>query len=43
MNLFDVTEETSKVFYFNFQNSNVLDISQFQWLISTEGKITQNV
>jgi hypothetical protein len=29
-----------KIFYFIFQNSNVLVISRFQWLILAEGEIT---
>jgi len=37
MHLFGVIEEISQAFYFIFQNSNVLDISQFQWLIPAEG------
>jgi len=35
--------ETVYHFYFIFQNSNVLVISPFQWLISPDGTITQNV
>jgi hypothetical protein len=33
----------SILFYFIYQNSNALVFSQFQWLISAERKITQNM
>jgi len=40
---FDGHLKTSCVFYFIFQNSNVLVISRFQWLISAEVCITKSL